>query len=128
MYIRFVIQTKDNDSGHRQGLFQALAELKQADILKEKDLCKYKEIYNWFRNNLKAPCRFSRSAKPHAKNVAISWFKDMANEHIAKMHSLRQILEDYGISVDVIRTNRPGYIVYEDRHQIAAEPFNDTPT
>jgi len=128
MYIRFVIHTKDNDSGRRQGLFQALSELEQAKILQENELNKWKEIYNWFRKNLNKPCKFSRSSKPHAKNVAISWFKDLAIEHITKMHDLRKILEHYGIAVEVLRTNRPGYIVYQDKYQVAAEPFSDTPT
>jgi hypothetical protein len=28
----------------------------------------------------------------------------------------------------VIKTDRPGYILYEDNAQVVAEPFNDTPT
>ncbi len=128
MYIRFVIHSKDNDSGRRQGLFQAFSELKQANILRETDLREYEKIYNWFRNNLKAPRKFSRSSKSHAKNVAISWFKDLSKKHIMKMYELRQILENYGMVVDILRTNRPGYIVYEDEYQVAAEPFSDTPT
>lgn len=42
------------------------------------------------------------------------------------MRSLQQILEAHGIRVEIIRTDRPGYIVYEDAYQIAAEPFQDT--
>ncbi len=128
MYIRFVIRSKDKDSGRRQGLFQAFSELEQANILEEKELNEWNEIYNWFRKNLNKPRKFSTSSKPHSKNVAISWFKDLAKEHIKKMYELRQIFENNGITVDVLRTTRPGYIVYEDKYQVAAEPFSDTPT
>jgi hypothetical protein len=38
------------------------------------------------------------------------------------------ILEAHGVVVERIRTQRPGYIVYEDEHQVAAYPFADTPT
>jgi len=128
MYIRFVIQARDKDSGRRQGLFLAISELEQANILHKKELNEWNEIYNWFRKNLKKPGKFSRSAKPHAKNVAISWFKDQAREHIMKMYNLRQMLIHYGINVDILCTNRPGYIVYKDNYQVAAEPFADTPS
>ncbi len=38
------------------------------------------------------------------------------------------ILEAHGIAVDVIQTERPGYVVYEDSVQVAAEPFKETCT
>ncbi len=38
------------------------------------------------------------------------------------------ILEGHGIHTEMIATSRPGYIVYEDSYQIAAEPYADTPT
>lgn len=44
------------------------------------------------------------------------------------MHELAILLEAHGIIVNVIRTERPGYIVYEDPYQITAEPFSDTIT
>jgi hypothetical protein len=36
---------------------------------------------------------------------------------------MANILERNGIYVKKIRTNRPGYVIYEDRWQIVAEPF-----
>jgi hypothetical protein len=35
------------------------------------------------------------------------------------------ILENYGISIRVFKTAKPGYIVYEDEFQIVAEPVRD---
>jgi len=64
--------------------------------------------------------------KTHAKNVALSWFKDSAIEHIRKMHGLAQILRAHDVHVEVIKTDRPGYVVYEDAYQITAEPFGDS--
>jgi hypothetical protein len=34
-------------------------------------------------------------------------------------------LQDVGVDVRMLKTN-PGYIVYQDDYQIAAEPFADT--
>jgi hypothetical protein len=128
MYIRFVIQKKDKNSGRRQGLFQAMAALRDEGTLLPHDLSAYEEIYEWFKKNLKKPRSFTRSLKPHAKKVSLSWFKDTATEHIAKMYALVQILESHGVTVDVIRTQRPGYVVYDDPYQVAAEPFSETVT
>jgi len=33
------------------------------------------------------------------------------------------ILEQHNVYVRVLKTDRPGYIVYEDEHQVVAEPF-----
>lgn len=128
MFVRFVIHKNDGGSGRRQGIFQAASELEYEGVLLEHEQREYDEIYEWFRHNLKKPRSFSRSSKPHAKNVALSWFKDTAVEHLAKMHALSQILNAHGIIVEVLRTNRPGYIVYEDQLQVAAEPFKETTT
>ena len=53
------------------------------------------------------------------------WFKSSATEHIGRIYELVHILEQRGIYVRVFTTDRPGYIVYEDAHQVVAEPFAD---
>lgn len=126
MYIRFVVHLKDEDSGKRQGVFQTLVEVREAGLLYDYEVERVKEIHTWFNNNLDKPLAFTRSSKPHASNKAISWYKDSANEHIAHMRELGAILEGHGIEVLMLQTERPGYIVYEDEHQITAEPFAET--
>lgn len=128
MLVGFVIHKNDQDSGRRQGLFQALSDLEYEGVLLEHEQAQYDGTYEWFRKHLRKPRSFTRSSKPHAKKVALSWFKDTAIEHISKMHELIQILEAHGIVVDTLRTERPGYIVYEDEFQITAEPFRETVT
>jgi hypothetical protein len=128
MFVRFVIHSNDADSGRRQGLFWALSDLDDAGRLLPHEQATWEEVHEWFRENLTTPASFSRSSRPHAKHVALSWFKDSATAHVANMYALVQVLKDHGIAVDVIRTARPGYIVYEDEYQIAAEPFNETVT
>ncbi len=39
-----------------------------------------------------------------------------------------RILEAHDVFLKAITTDRPGYVVYEDAHQIVATPFADTPT
>ena len=128
MFVRFVIQTNDQDSGRRQGLFQAMTDLEEAGLLQAHEQEQYDEIYEWFRKHLRKPRSFTRSTKPHAKKVALSWFKDAATDHIRNMRAIAAILDGYGIQVDVLHTERPGYVVYEDSYQVTAEPFSDTTT
>lgn len=128
MFVRFVIRQYDPDSGRRQGLFQALADLDHDGVLAPHEIDLYDEVYEWFKANLRKPKSFARSSKPHAKKVALSWFKGSATEHISRMRVLAHILDSHGIAVDMIQTARPGYVVYEDDHQVAAEPFSETVT
>ena len=88
----------------------------------------FMNLRKWFKEHLEKPKSFSRSRKPRATRVALSWFKDTAKLHIAKMYEFAAILEAHGVHVEVIRTTRPGYVVYEDEHQITAEPFSETGT
>ncbi|MEO0980041.1 MAG: hypothetical protein AAFY24_22445 [Pseudomonadota bacterium] len=46
---------------------------------------------------------------------------------MSKSFELVHLLRDNGQVTEVIRTDRVGYIVYEDDVQIVAEPFADTP-
>lgn len=125
-YTRFVVSEIDEDSGKRQGIFQALYELKEADALHGYELDRFQEVLVWFNKSLREPMSFSRSQKFHAHNKAISWFKKAARQHIDEMRELAAILEEHGFHVDVIHSERPGYIDYEDQYQITAVPFKET--
>ena len=126
MLIRFIIGRTDPDSGRRQGLFQALAELREPGRMLEHDHARLSAIGDWFDENLRVPTRFSRATGPLRKAQAICWFRDSARRHIAKMWEYESVLRDYGVDVLVIRTRKPGYIVYQDEHQVAAYPFAET--
>lgn len=127
MFIRFVIAKRDPQSGRRQGLFYAAYELEETRLLSDHDLERLATVHRWFFENMDEPTRAAVSARPHATAMALSWFKETATEHVSKMRELQRILEDYGVHAETIRTRRPGYVVYEDAHQVLAQPFADTP-
>jgi hypothetical protein len=52
----------------------------------------------------------------------LSWFKPAAGEHIRQMHRLKLALEACGVHVDILTTRDPGVIIWQDRHQLVAEP------
>ena len=128
MLVRFITQTIDRRSGRRQGLFAAARELRESGRLSACDEARLNLIKDWFSINLPVPDRFSLSARAHAKEQAISWFKDSAQDCISRMRDYASVLDDYDVLTEMIRTSRPGVVVYEDEHQIVAYPFADTPT
>lgn len=128
MYVRFVVGTRDDQSGRRKGLFYAAYDLANAGGLSAEELAALDDIHEWFAKNLTEPTRASWSARPHAKGQALSWFKESAVAHVSKMRTLQSVLKEHGVFADVLRTARPGYVVYEDDHQVLAYPFADTPT
>ena len=127
MFLRFVVREIDSNSGKRQGLFQALATLEDSGVLTIHDAKYLDAICDWFAKHLQVPTRLAISSRHHGRAQAVSWFKDTAADHIAKMRELAEILERYGVPVEMIKTKRLGYILYEDEFQIAAFPFSDTP-
>ena len=119
-YIRFVCGD--------DGLFEAAYRLSRTDATSAVDRTELDELLRWFESNLGTPDRFVRTtSKGHYRRepVAISWFKDGAGECVRKAWTLVRVLERNGIAVELLRTSHPGYVTYEDEHQIATIPFSD---
>ena len=125
MYIRFVVSEIHEDSQCELGIFHAIGYLHDEGKLYPYEAEQYGQMRKWFSKNLKEPSRFTTSKPPYQrkKKKAISWFKDTALEHLEKIRSLVRILEGHGVSVQMLTTDRVGYVVYEDEFQIVAEPF-----
>lgn len=131
MFLRFVIPDRHPKSGVRKGIFGAAYELRRGGDLTEGERQELDRLIDWFDDNLPRPSRFNRSKSKgyyHRAAKGISWLKSTAEEHLENMRALIGILEDQGHQVTMIKTLRPGYVVYEDDFQIVAEPFNDTTT
>jgi hypothetical protein len=77
------------------------------------------ELRAWFSKNLERPTSFGRDKL----RLGICWFKTGSTEHISRIWEMVNILERNGIYVKKIRTDRPGYVIYEDEWQLVAEPF-----
>ncbi|HEX4001197.1 MAG TPA: hypothetical protein VHX36_01020 [Candidatus Acidoferrales bacterium] len=125
MYVRFVVADIDEDSGKELGVFHAIGNLRNAGKLDPHEEELHDSIREWFNENLEKPARFTASKPPfyRKKPKAISWFKDSARQHIARVRELVIILQHHGIAAEMLRTDRVGYVVYEDAYQIVAEPF-----
>lgn len=123
MFIRFSVAERDEDSLEERGILQALYELEEQGDLAPHELEWFRAVVKWMGQNLAVPDRLARSRRPNAKNRAICWLKCTSQEHVARIREAVEFLKYKGISVRQYLTDRPGYIVYEDDHQIAAIPF-----
>ena len=108
-------------------MFHAVHRLLDEGILYEHELVVVRETLDWFDKNLKEPNRFTKSKRPFSgkKRRAISWFRSSASAHLARIRELIAVLENHQVMVRIIKTTRPGYVVYEDEFQVVSEPFRD---
>jgi hypothetical protein len=118
-YIRFVIGRKDEDSHVDQGIFQAVGLALEWGDITGSDADELNDLRAWFNENLEKPSSFGRDSL----RLGVCWFKTAASEHFSRIWEMVHILERHGIFVKKIRTDRPGYVIYEDDWQLVAEPF-----
>ena len=126
MYLRFVVAEHDATSQQPLGVFQALYRLRRAGELAAHEDAWFAEIEEWFARHLKRPRRLTETRRPNAPDRAISWIKASAVDHVSRMRELVSLLEHKGLTVEELRTVRPGYVVYEDEFQVATIPFAET--
>jgi len=118
MLIRFTVLAADADSGHKQGILVAAHTLRDEGDLSVEEHMELRTALSWFNENLFVPTILD---KPEHRR-AISWFKPSAIEAIQKMWQLKRLLDSHGLHVDVLRSEKPGTIVYEDELQVIAKP------
>jgi hypothetical protein len=123
VYVRFVVDEIDPNSGVERGIVQAMFRLWRSGALSAHEEAWWAEIRAWLDVDLDEPDRLARSRRPGANACAISWFKASATGHIVRARELASLLAQHDIRSRMLTTERPGYIVYEDEFQIAAEPF-----
>jgi hypothetical protein len=123
MFVRFVIAGRHAKSDRELGVFSALYDLEQRGELATYEREWFRLTVSWFNKHLRSPDRLAWSSRPNAPDRAISWFKLSAHDHVKRMRELVALLEHKDIPVRELRTDRPGYVVYEDEHQVAAIPF-----
>ncbi len=130
MFVRFVFQQLNPDTGVSDGIFDTAYQLRDSGKLPEYEEQELSALLCWFGDYLDVPARFNRTkSKGYYRRTTkgISWFKSTAKEQISNMRRLAGILGENGHDVTMIKAGNPGYIVCEDEHQVVAEPFSDTP-
>lgn len=128
-FVRFIVAERDPGTGLELGVFQVAYALRDRPDIPEIDGATLRDTLAWFGKHLAEPARFNRTRSKgyeRRKTRGIAWFRDSATEHIARVQQLGIVLEAHGYHVSMLREERLGYVVYEDEHQVIAEPFADT--
>lgn len=125
MYLRFVGSDIDARTGQATGLMTIAYELHRAAVLNLADETQLLTHLHWIQTEIPIPTRFARRRNVYHKEThGLSWVKPEATELIRHLYAIAGIAGRYGHLIDVLRTGRPGYVVYEDAWQIVAEPFH----
>jgi hypothetical protein len=120
MYLRLVTNQEDADSRQGAGVFQIAYDLYEGGDLDHDETVTLKAALRWFEKHLPTPDRAKLDAR------AIFWFKAQAVEAARRVWELAEVVKRHGVEAEILKTSRPGYIVYEDDLQVAAIPFRDT--
>jgi hypothetical protein len=95
---------------------------RECDLAPDWALAELQRLNDWFADNMEAPERFSRARDDFSSQQGLCWYKPTALEHIARMHEFKRAMEACGVHVEVLTTRDPGPMIWEDEHQIVAEP------
>lgn len=126
MYLRFIASEIDNSTGKERGIFSIAYDLLRSGSLIKEEEDKLRIALMNCERILPIPDKFSRKKNDSHKNhKGISWIKDNASEIIREIRIIKKVLDENNLFIEVIKTQRPGYVVYEDDFQIVAEPFNN---
>jgi hypothetical protein len=115
--LRFVVIQRHRGCSHRPGVFVLAYDLLWGDSLTKAEYEWLREIVDWFEKNLPLPDR------SRLDPGAIFWFKAGGDRSVKRIWELVEFLKDCGYHVELIKTQRPGRVCYEDEHQVAATPF-----
>ena len=114
-YVRIQGLELARNTMYGKGVFNMCWQLIQDDVMVGEDADLYREIDDWFAENLPWP--------PQCKNQepVVCWFKTENSDEMMKMiRPALWLLEQYNHPYFLVYTNTPGEIVYEDQYQVAA--------
>jgi hypothetical protein len=121
MFVRFVSGTDADNAFRLDGLFTAAWALRGAGELYDHESKWLEEVMNWFNEHLPCPPFRRKLCSGEWTPLAICWFRDDAGEPLLRIWDLVALVREHGTSVRLIKTDRPGKIVYADKYQVVAE-------
>ena len=118
MLVRFCILRRDPYSHSPQGVFHAAFDLRDNDRLTCAEEEWLAREMAWLNMHLPVPDCLRKAVNDRA----ICWFKPEAHRPIAMVRSIAALLETKGVFVEMVTTDEPGTVIYEDRWQVVAKP------
>ena len=115
-YVRIQGLELAENTMYAKGVFSMCMQMIQNDIMEQEDAELYKEIDDWFAENLPWPPQCKRREK------VVCFFKTENTEEMMKMiRPALWLLEKYKHPYYLVYTNMPGEIVYEDKYQVVVK-------
>ncbi|MBR3251419.1 MAG: hypothetical protein IKF80_06895 [Erysipelotrichaceae bacterium] len=115
-YLRIQGKNLVRNTMYARGIFSVCMQLLDSGKMVEEDAELFKEINNWFLDNLPLPPQCNNQDR------VICWFKTENSDEMIKMiRPALWLLERYDVPYFLVYTNSPGEIVYEDKYQIVTK-------
>ena len=116
-YVRIQGKEKSTRTNYAKGIFSMCWRLIKDDVMNEEDAGLFREINDWFAENLPFPPQCANREK------VVCFFKTENSDEMMKMIvPAMWLLERYNHPFDVVYTNFPGgTIVYEDKYQVVVQ-------
>ena len=112
-YVRIQGREIAEFTNYANGVFGIFRDFEKKHVMTEEDLQLYREVVSYFTDNLPWPSVCNEHQR------VICFFKtENADEMMRFMKPLLWLLERYNHPYDIIYTNFPGNIIYEDDYQI----------
>jgi hypothetical protein len=131
-FVRFVVPTWiHRESQAPIGVIGAAYELLRQDATSHELRMELEHWIEWFEENLPVPDRFNRTKSKgwyRRETRGIAWLRTSAADHLAAMADLAACIAKCGHATAEVRSERVGYVIYQDEFQLIAEAFRDTPT
>lgn len=118
MYIRFESFRKMETSAARLGIFQVAIQLRDSGKLNSYEQDILEDNLKWLNTHLKSP----ECLREEHNFRAICWFHFRAARPIEKVRTIMEILKEYGVQIEMVKTKDPGVIIYKDGWQVVAKP------
>ena len=117
-YFRYCARYVSPHTNQRYGIFIAVWHLVRDKKVSDEDEAAYWKARAWFEANLPIPPFHATGNEERA----ITWFKECAMDGpiVEKLRIYREIAARYGTEIELISTESPGRIIYEDDHQVGA--------
>ncbi|MFI6826740.1 HAD family hydrolase [Kribbella sp. NPDC050241] len=105
--------------GVEVGLFVAVDHLRRAGRLTDEQVALYLDIDDWFLEYLPEPGFYADGNTAGA----VTWFKTpLPAEMQTRVDRLCAVLAAHDVPFDVVHSDRPGEVIYEDAYQIGVIP------
>lgn len=122
MYVRYQAR-HPNGRGTHPGIFALANGLANTGMLSDDDWAAWRHANDRFDSAYVDPATVDASVYDREINpTAQSWFKSTAKHLIADLHFYEDLLRRHEIEFQVLRSDDPGTLLYEDEVQIVVAP------